>query len=169
MQHVHHLGKAHRINRALSVAAMILDDLQNPRPLPFPGLRVRVAQHGFADLKRAAQAREAGAGGATQIVRGPMVYRGGVAGLARGKQTVTAGSDMAQLAPMVDQVETRVGKVPEQWLVDGGFPAHESTPWPARPSSMPILDARARTRSVGMVTTLRNVNFLLSNEKCLMK
>jgi hypothetical protein len=32
---------------------------------------------------------------------------------------------MAQLAPMVDQVETRVGKVPEQWLVDGGFPAHE--------------------------------------------
>jgi len=87
--------------------------------------RQPVAQDGFADLKRAAQAREAGAGGATQIVRGPMVYRGGVAGLARGKQTVTAGSDMAQLAPMVDQVETRVGKVPEQWLVDGGFPAHE--------------------------------------------
>ena len=116
--------------------------------------RQPVAQDGFADLKRAAQAREAGAGGATQIVRGPIVYRGGVAGLARGKQTVTAGSDMAQLAPMVDQVETRVGKVPEQWLVDGGFPAHESTPWPARPSSMPILDARARTRSEGMVKTL---------------
>jgi transposase len=42
-----------------------------------------------------------------------------------GLDVVTAGSDMAQLAPMVDQVEQRVGKVPEQWLVDGGFPAHE--------------------------------------------
>jgi transposase len=42
-----------------------------------------------------------------------------------GMEVVTAGSDMAQLAPMVDQVEQRVGKVPEQWLVDGGFPAHE--------------------------------------------
>jgi transposase len=42
-----------------------------------------------------------------------------------GLDVVTAGSDMAQLAPMVDQVEQRVGKVPPQWLVDGGFPAHE--------------------------------------------
>ena len=42
-----------------------------------------------------------------------------------GMDVVTAGSDMAQLAPMVDQVEQRVGKVPQQWLVDGGFPAHE--------------------------------------------
>ena len=38
---------------------------------------------------------------------------------------VTVGSDMAQLAPMVEQVEQRLGKAPEQWLVDGGFPAHE--------------------------------------------
>lgn len=42
-----------------------------------------------------------------------------------GMDVVTAGSDMAQLAPMVDQVEQRMGKVPGQWLVDGGFPAHE--------------------------------------------
>jgi transposase len=42
-----------------------------------------------------------------------------------GMDVVTAGSDMAQLAPMVDQVEERIGKAPEQWLVDGGFPAHE--------------------------------------------
>ncbi len=42
-----------------------------------------------------------------------------------GMEVVTAGSDMAQLAPMVDQVEQRVGKVPGQWLVDGGYPAHE--------------------------------------------
>jgi transposase len=42
-----------------------------------------------------------------------------------GMDVVTAGSDMAQLAPMVDQVEERIGQAPEQWLVDGGFPAHE--------------------------------------------
>ena len=42
-----------------------------------------------------------------------------------GVDVSTAGSDMAQLAPMVDQVEQRVGRAPEQWLVDGGFPAHE--------------------------------------------
>lgn len=41
-----------------------------------------------------------------------------------GVDTVTAGSDMAQLAPMVAQVEQRLGQVPEQWLVDGGFPGH---------------------------------------------
>jgi transposase len=42
-----------------------------------------------------------------------------------GVEVVTAGSDMAQLAPMVEQVEQRLGRAPEQWLVDGGFPAHE--------------------------------------------
>jgi hypothetical protein len=41
-----------------------------------------------------------------------------------GVDTVTAGSDMAQLAPMVAQVEQRLGRTPEQWLVDGGFPGH---------------------------------------------
>ncbi|MCW5260658.1 IS1182-like element ISVei6 family transposase [Verminephrobacter eiseniae] len=41
-----------------------------------------------------------------------------------GVDTVTAGSDMAQLAPMVQQVHQRVGKAAEQWLVDGGLPAH---------------------------------------------
>jgi transposase len=42
-----------------------------------------------------------------------------------GVEVATSGSDMAQLAPMVEQVEQRLGEVPEQWLVDGGFPAHE--------------------------------------------
>ena len=42
-----------------------------------------------------------------------------------GMDVVCAGSDMAQLAPMVDQVGQRTGKTPDQWLVDGGFPAHE--------------------------------------------
>ena len=42
-----------------------------------------------------------------------------------GVEVSTSGSDMAQLAPMVSQVEQRLGRAPEQWLVDGGFPAHE--------------------------------------------
>ena len=41
-----------------------------------------------------------------------------------GMAVVNAGSDMAQLAPMVEQVEQRAGHSPAQWLVDGGFPAH---------------------------------------------
>jgi transposase len=42
-----------------------------------------------------------------------------------GMDVVKAGSDMAQLAPMVEQVQKRLGQSPDQWLVDGGFPAHE--------------------------------------------
>jgi transposase len=42
-----------------------------------------------------------------------------------GVEVSTSGTDMAQLAPMVDQVEQRLGQVPAQWLVDGGYPAHE--------------------------------------------
>lgn len=41
-----------------------------------------------------------------------------------GVEVVNTGSDMAQLAPMLEQVEQRLGQSPEQWLVDGGFPAH---------------------------------------------
>ena len=42
-----------------------------------------------------------------------------------GMAVVNTGSDMAQLAPMVEQVEQRLGSSPDEWLVDGGFPAHE--------------------------------------------
>ena len=42
-----------------------------------------------------------------------------------GVEVVTVGSDMAQLAPMIEQVTERCGQSPEQWLVDGGYPAHE--------------------------------------------
>ena len=42
-----------------------------------------------------------------------------------GVEVSTSGSDMAQLAPMLEQVEQRLGEVAPQWLVDGGFPAHE--------------------------------------------
>ena len=38
---------------------------------------------------------------------------------------VTTGSDMAQRQPMVDQVAERYGQTPAEWLVDGGFPAHD--------------------------------------------
>ena len=41
-----------------------------------------------------------------------------------GMDVVNTGSDMAQLAPMVSQVEQRLGQTPDQWLVDGGFAAH---------------------------------------------
>ncbi len=37
----------------------------------------------------------------------------------------TTGSDMGQLEPMVEQVEERAGKVPPEWLVDGGFAPHD--------------------------------------------
>ncbi len=42
-----------------------------------------------------------------------------------GMDVVNVGSDMAQLAPMVEQVEQRLGHSPDEWLVDGGFPSHE--------------------------------------------
>lgn len=42
-----------------------------------------------------------------------------------GMDVVNAGSDMAQLAPMVEQVQQRLGQTPQQWLADGGFTAHE--------------------------------------------
>lgn len=42
-----------------------------------------------------------------------------------GVEVTTAGHDMHALSPMVEQVETRCGKTPEQWLVDGGYPKHE--------------------------------------------
>ena len=42
-----------------------------------------------------------------------------------GVEVATVGSDMAQLAPLIEQVTERCGHCPEQWLVDGGYPAHE--------------------------------------------
>lgn len=42
-----------------------------------------------------------------------------------GVDVVTPGSDMGQMAPMVKQVVGRCGQAPDDWLVDGGFPAHD--------------------------------------------
>lgn len=41
-----------------------------------------------------------------------------------GMDVVNTGNDTAQLAPMVNQVERRLGQSPDAWLVDGGFAAH---------------------------------------------
>ena len=63
-----------------------------------------------------------------------------------GVEVSTAGSDMAQLAPMVDQVGQRCGKTPEQWLVDGGFPAHEQLDAVAEKTQVyaPVPEARSK-------------------------
>jgi transposase len=42
-----------------------------------------------------------------------------------GAEVVSSGSDQGQMVPMVSQVEERCERSPEQWLVDGGYPAHE--------------------------------------------
>jgi transposase len=42
-----------------------------------------------------------------------------------GVEAATAGTDMAQLTPMIEQVMDRYGQHPAEWLVDGGYPAHE--------------------------------------------
>ena len=42
-----------------------------------------------------------------------------------GVDVVSIGSDMGQLAPMVEQVQKRCGCTPEEWLVDGGYAKHE--------------------------------------------
>jgi len=42
-----------------------------------------------------------------------------------GVDVVSVGSDMGQLAPMVEQVQKRCASTPGEWLVDGGYPKHE--------------------------------------------
>ena len=62
-----------------------------------------------------------------------------------GMDVVNAGSDMAQLAPMVQQVQQRLKQAPRQWLVDGGFPSHEQID-AAAPKTMiyaPVPEPRA--------------------------
>lgn len=68
-----------------------------------------------------------------------------------GVEVSRAGSDMAQLAPMVDQVDKRCGKTPEQWLVDGGFPAHEQIDAVADKTEVyaPVPEPRARKDAQG--------------------
>ena len=53
-----------------------------------------------------------------------------------GVAVVTVGSDMAQLEPMVEQVTDRCGRRPEEWLVDGGFLAHDQLEAVADPTTV---------------------------------
>lgn len=68
-----------------------------------------------------------------------------------GMDVVNTGSDMAQLAPMVEQVEQRLRQSPGQWLVDGGFPSHEQIDM-ASPKTMiyaPVPEPRAKKDKQG--------------------
>jgi transposase len=70
-----------------------------------------------------------------------------------GMDVVNAGSDMAQLAPMLEQVEQRLGQSPEKWLVDGGFPAHEQLDAVAGTTVVyaPVPEPRAKKDEHGQV------------------
>ncbi len=53
-----------------------------------------------------------------------------------GVDLIDSGSDMNQMLPMHEQHQDRYGRVPEQWLTDGGFAKHDQ---------IEQLDARATT------------------------
>jgi transposase len=61
-----------------------------------------------------------------------------------GVDVVTTGSDMA---PMVEQVVKRCGAAPENWLVDGGFPAHDQIDAVAAQTRVIAPVPRAKTAS----------------------
>jgi len=63
-----------------------------------------------------------------------------------GVEVSTSGSDMAQLAPMVQQIEQRLGSAPQKMLVDGGFPAHAQIDAVADKTEVyaPVPEARAK-------------------------
>jgi transposase len=42
-----------------------------------------------------------------------------------GVDVITTGSDMGQMTPMLDQIDDRHGKYPDEYLADGGFASHE--------------------------------------------
>jgi transposase len=73
-----------------------------------------------------------------------------------GMDVVNAGSDMAQLAAMVEQVAQRLGQSPGQWLVDGGFPSHEQLE-AASPKTViyaPVPEPRAKKDGQGKAVPL---------------
>lgn len=68
-----------------------------------------------------------------------------------GVEVSTSGSDMAQLAPMVEQIEQRLGSAPQKMLVDGGFPAHAQIDAVADKTEVyaPVPEARAKKDAQG--------------------
>lgn len=63
-----------------------------------------------------------------------------------GMDVVNAGSDMGQLAPMVQQVQQRLEQLPKEWLVDGGFPSHEQIDATAAQTTVyaPVPESKAK-------------------------
>ncbi len=63
----------------------------------------------------------------------------------------TSGSDMGQLAPMVEQIQERLGSAPRKMLVDGGFPAHAQIDAVADNTELyaPVPEARAKKADEG--------------------
>lgn len=68
-----------------------------------------------------------------------------------GVEVSTSGSDMAQLAAMVEQIEQRLGSVPQKMLVDGGYPAHAQIEAVADKTEVyaPVPEARAKNDDKG--------------------
>ena len=68
-----------------------------------------------------------------------------------GVEVSTSGSDMAQLAPMVEQIEQRLGSAPQKMLVDGGYPAHAQIDEVADKTEVyaPVPEARAKKDDKG--------------------
>jgi transposase len=68
-----------------------------------------------------------------------------------GVDVSTSGSDMGQLAPMVEQIEQRLGSAPQKMLVDGGFPAHAQIDAVADKTEVyaPVPEARAKKDGQG--------------------
>ena len=66
-----------------------------------------------------------------------------------GVDVVTTGSDMGQMAPMVKQVVDRCGQAPDDWLVDGGFPAHDQIDTVASQTRViaPVPKPKAKTKA----------------------
>ena len=66
-----------------------------------------------------------------------------------GVDVVTTGSDMGQMAPMVKQVVDRCGQAPDDWLVDGGFPAHDQIDAVASQTRViaPVPKPKAKTKA----------------------
>lgn len=68
-----------------------------------------------------------------------------------GMDVVNVGSDMAQLAPMVQQVQQRLGQAPRQWTVDGGFASHAQLDAVAAQTEVyaPVPESRAKKDEQG--------------------
>lgn len=68
-----------------------------------------------------------------------------------GVEVTRSGSDLAQLVPMVEQVEQRLRQIPAKWLVDGGFPAHEQLDAVAGKTEVyaPVPEPRAKKGAPG--------------------